>query len=74
MPNKLCAYNLHDGCLNVADKSNFIGRCCKVCIVNKNQIYYKAKKESLNLIQRAKDRQQKTYVHKRQPKLQQPEE
>jgi len=68
MPDKLCSYKLHDNCLNIADSSDFVGKCCKVCLINKNQIYYQTKRE--DLIKRAKERQLKTYVHKRPPKTQ----
>lgn len=41
-----CIYNLSDYCVKKADKSQFRGLCCKVCMVNKQAIYYETHKDN----------------------------
>lgn len=44
---KICKYKLTDKCIKWGGYDDFIGRCCKVCLPAKNEVYYAKHREDL---------------------------
>lgn len=67
---EVCKYQISPHCLQIGTKADFHGRCCRKCNAFKKRDYYEAHRDEV--IQRATERQRRTYVHKRKKKTDDP--